>query len=44
MLRVIGRHRVDVAGLGKAACLGTYAQVLTPGTVSVGESATVLVA
>jgi uncharacterized protein YcbX len=39
VLRVIGRHRVDVAGLGKAACLGTYAQVLTPGTVAVGERA-----
>jgi uncharacterized protein YcbX len=39
LLRAIGRRRVDVPGLGRAACLGSYAQVLSTGTVAVGDPA-----
>jgi uncharacterized protein len=39
LLRAIGRRRVEVPGLGRAACLGSYAQVLSPGTVTVGDPA-----
>jgi hypothetical protein len=39
LLRAIGRRRVDVPGLGRAACLGSYAQVLSAGTVTVGDPA-----
>jgi uncharacterized protein YcbX len=39
LLRAIGRRRVEVPGLGRAACLGSYAQVLAPGTVTVGDLA-----
>ena len=39
LLRAIGRRRVNVPGLGRAACLGSYAQVLSTGTVAVGDPA-----
>ena len=39
VLRAIGRHRVEIPGLGRAACFGTYAQVLSPGSVAVGDPA-----
>lgn len=41
VLRAIGRHRVDVAGFGRAAVFGTYADVLRPGAVHVGDCVTV---
>jgi uncharacterized protein len=40
VLRAIARHRVEIPGLGQAACFGTYAQVLSSGTVTVGDQAT----
>ena len=39
VLREIGRHRTEIPGLGRAACFGAYAQVLSAGTVSVGDPA-----
>ncbi|WP_030435109.1 MOSC domain-containing protein [Actinoplanes subtropicus] len=37
LLRTLARHyRVPVAGLGKAACFGSYAEVLRPGELVVG--------
>jgi uncharacterized protein len=42
VLRAIGRHRTDIPGLGKAACFGSYAQVLTAGRVAVGDRAAVV--
>ncbi len=39
VLRAIGRRRVEIPGLGRAACLGSYAEVLSPGTVTVGDRA-----
>jgi uncharacterized protein len=33
-------NRVDMAGLGNFACLGVYAEVDSPGTVSVGDALT----
>jgi uncharacterized protein YcbX len=39
LLRAIGRHRVGIPGLGRAACFGTYAQVLSAGNVAVGDPA-----
>jgi uncharacterized protein YcbX len=39
LLRAIGRRRVEIPGLGRAACVGSYAQVLAPGTVTVGDRA-----
>ena len=41
VLRAISRHRVQLPGLGRAACFGSYAQVLTPGTVAVGDPAVI---
>jgi uncharacterized protein len=41
LLRAIGRRRVDIPGLGRAACLGSYARVLSPGTVTVGDRAAI---
>ena len=41
LLRAIGRRRVEIPGLGRAACFGSYAQVLAPGTVTVGDLAEV---
>jgi MOSC domain-containing protein len=41
LLRAIGRRRVEIPGLGRAACFGSYAQVLAPGTVTVGDPADV---
>jgi len=43
VLREIGRHRTEIPGLGRAACFGSYAQVVTAGTVSVGDPATIAV-
>ena len=39
LLRAIGRRRVEIPGLGRAACVGSYARVLAPGTVTVGDPA-----
>jgi hypothetical protein len=39
VLRAIARHRIEIPGLGRAACFGTYAQVVSPGTVAVGDQA-----
>jgi hypothetical protein len=37
LLRTLARHyRVPVAGLGKAACFGSYAEVLEPGELRLG--------
>jgi uncharacterized protein YcbX len=41
LLRTIGQHRTEVPGLGRAACFGSYARVVTPGIVSVGDRATI---
>jgi uncharacterized protein len=41
LLRAIGRHRTDIPGLGRAACFGSYAQVLSPGRVAVGDRVTI---
>jgi uncharacterized protein YcbX len=41
LLRAIGRRRAEIPGLGRAACLGSYAQVLQTGTVTVGDPADV---
>ncbi len=41
VLRAIGRHRIEIPGLGRAACFGTYAQVLSAGNVAVGDRATI---
>lgn len=38
VLRALARyHRVDVAGLGRFACLGAYASVVREGTVHLGD-------
>jgi hypothetical protein len=39
VLRAIARQRTEIPGLGRAACFGTYAQVLSTGTVTVGDRA-----
>lgn len=39
VLRAIGRHRTEIPGLGRAACFGSYAQVLSPGDLTVGDRA-----
>jgi uncharacterized protein YcbX len=39
LLRAISRHRLEIPGLGRAACFGTYAEVLSPGTVTLGDPA-----
>jgi len=37
VLRTLARrYRMPVAGLGKAACFGVYAEVLQPGELRVG--------
>jgi uncharacterized protein len=41
LLRAIGRRRADIPGLGRAACLGSYARVRSPGTVTVGDRAAI---
>jgi uncharacterized protein YcbX len=41
LLRALGRHRTEVPGLGRAACFGAYAQVLSDGNVTVGDRATI---
>lgn len=42
LLRTLSRrHRAEIPGLGRAACFGTYARVLTPGTITLGDSATI---
>jgi uncharacterized protein len=41
VLRAIGRRRVDIPGFGRAACFGTYAQVLSAGDVAVGDQANI---
>ena len=40
VLRAIGRRRTEIAGIGSAACVGVYADVVTPGAVNLGEVAT----
>jgi uncharacterized protein len=38
VLRTVAEHnRVDVAGLGRFACLGAYASVVEPGRVAIGD-------
>jgi uncharacterized protein YcbX len=39
VLRAIGRHRIEIPGLGRAACFGSYAQVLSTGNIAVGDRA-----
>jgi len=39
VLRAIARRRAKIPGLGRAACFGSYAQVLSPGTVRLGDRA-----
>jgi uncharacterized protein len=39
VLRAISRRRIEIPGLGRAACFGTYAEVLSAGTVTVGDPA-----
>jgi hypothetical protein len=41
VLRAIGRRRTEIPGLGTAACVGVYADVLRPGVVHRGELAAV---
>src|ERR1700722_19553928 len=41
ILRAISRRRAEIPGLGWAACFGSYAKVLSPGTVSVGDRAAI---
>ncbi|HEU5419191.1 MAG TPA: MOSC domain-containing protein [Streptosporangiaceae bacterium] len=41
VLRAIARRRREIPGLGRAACFGNYAQVLSPGTVRLGDTATI---
>ena len=43
VLQTIARHRMrPFLGLGNWACLGLYATVATPGTVSIGDNVTLL--
>ncbi|MET7964891.1 hypothetical protein [Micromonospora zamorensis] len=38
VLSALARHyRIPVAGLGHAACFGTYADVVLPGRLSLGQ-------
>lgn len=38
LLGVLARsHRVEVGGLGRAACFGVYAEILQPGEIDVGQ-------
>jgi hypothetical protein len=39
LLRALGRNRVQVGDLGRAACFGWYGQVLKPGFVRMRDSA-----
>jgi uncharacterized protein YcbX len=39
VLRVIGRQRIEIPGLGRAACFGSYAQVLATGNITIGDRA-----
>lgn len=41
VLRAIGRRRVDIAGYGRAAVFGAYADVIRPGFATVGDPVTV---
>jgi uncharacterized protein YcbX len=42
VLRAVGRRRTTIAGLGTAACVGVYADVITEGIATVGERVRVL--
>lgn len=45
LLRELGRHHhMQIPGLGRAACFGVYARVITPGTVTVGDHAAITAA
>ena len=33
-----GHNRVEITGLGRWACVGAYASVLTPGTICIGDA------
>jgi uncharacterized protein YcbX len=37
LAELAGRHRVELPGLGRAACFGAYAEVLRPGRIHVGD-------
>lgn len=39
LLKAVARNRVDIPGRGRAACFGSYAEVLSPGIVAVGDQA-----
>ena len=39
---LVKHHRREVAGLGRFACLGIYASVVSPGTVRPGDEVRVL--
>jgi uncharacterized protein len=41
LLRALSRHRTEIPGLGRAACFGTYARVLSPGTITLGDPAAI---
>jgi uncharacterized protein YcbX len=43
ILRTASEHnRVEISGLGRWACVGAYASVLTPGSIGVGDAIEVL--
>jgi uncharacterized protein len=41
LMRAIGRRRQDIPGIGRAACVGSYAEVLRPGHAAVGDTVVV---
>ncbi|MGH2365988.1 MAG: MOSC domain-containing protein [Chloroflexota bacterium] len=40
LLRALGRERIELPGRGRAAAFGFYAEVLTTGTIAVGDTST----
>ena len=39
---VLEHNRIPLPGFGLKPCLGAYAQVLTPGTIALGDPAAIL--
>lgn len=39
---LLEQNRIPLPGSGLAPCLGAYAQVLTPGTISLGDQASII--